>query len=63
MAAILIDWPGQFDTPIMIVASLVKFGIVVSEEKIFEKLTTDDDDWRRRQVMKKAHLAFKRTNM
>jgi len=33
---------------------LVSIGLVLSEEKIFEKVTTDDDDGR--QVMAIAHL-------
>ena len=42
---------------------LVKFGPVVSEEKIFVKVNDDEDDRQRttddgRQVMRKAHLAL-----
>ena len=61
MAAILVGWPGHrthFFNKIpqwWLWPSLVKFGPVVSEEKIFVKVNKDDDG---RQVMRKAHLAL-----
>jgi hypothetical protein len=41
----------KLDTLVMIQTKFVSIGLVVSEEKIFEKV------YDRRQVMAKAHLA------
>ena len=50
----------KLDTQMMIEASLVKFGPVVSEEKIFVKVNDNDGH----QVMRKAHLAlWKKVNL